>query len=228
MQARSLFTRVIASTLSLSLLASVACATDATDDGVVQARAFDGATLFEGIVLGAGPVAALFPEITDFQTDELSDEEREELDAWLANAELTDEDMPALFARYDADPEAKRQRAEIIARIDADDPEFLDRFGAAMQSGDHVEILAGLDEALVRVQRATAPRGSGAPGDLAAPIDTKPGSMLWLDTWGIAINFWAFIVAAIFWGGDGADAEGGRLARERTAALIADRLAIAR
>lgn len=227
MQARSSFTRAIASVLSLSLLASVACTTESTDDATVQPRTFDGATLFEGIVLGAGPVAALFPEITDFQTDELSDVEREELEAWLANAELADSDMPALLAEYDADPEAKRMRARIIAQIDAEDPEFLDRFGAAMHSGDHVAILAALDDAFVRVRRATAPAESSAPNDLAAPLETKPGSMLWLDTYGVAISFWAFIAAIFWWGGDGADPEQGRLARERTAALIADRLAIA-
>src|SRR5689334_20215243 len=100
MQPRSAFTRIIASALSLTLLASTACTTESTDDAIQETRVFDGETLFEGIVLGAGPVAGLFPEITDFQTDDLSAEEREELDAWLANAELTDADMPSLLAEY--------------------------------------------------------------------------------------------------------------------------------
>lgn len=226
MQSPSLSARAIASMLSLSLLASVACETAPTADGIVQTRVFDGTTLFEGIVLGAGPVAALFPEITDVETDHLSDEEREELAAWLAGAEITDADVPAILAAYDADPDARRLRAEIIARVDAEDPEFLDRFGAAMYSGDHVAILAGLDDAFARVRRATASQAPSAPDDLKVPL-VKPASSLWLDTYGVAINFWAFIAAIFWWGGEGVDPEQGRLARERTAALIADRLAIA-
>ena len=219
--------RIVASTLSLSLLVATSCETAPEGESVAHARAFDGETLFEGIVLGAGPVAALFPEITELPTEDLSDEERQELQAWLADADLSETDVPALMARYDADPVAKRMRAEIIARVDAEDPEFLDRFGVAMQSGDHVVILEALDDAFVRVRRATAPQGSSAPaGDLKVTLE-KPGSMLWLDTYGIAISFYAFIAVLFWFGGDGIDADSGRLARERAAALIADRLAIA-
>lgn len=90
---------------------------------LATAGSADAETLFRGIVLGSGPIADSIPEIRDnFRVDLLATNS-------LSLAQLND-----LHNR-------------IVAEVKAIDPNFLDGFKAAMNSGDPVQIDAKLDEA---------------------------------------------------------------------------------
>lgn len=78
---------------------------------------FDGETLFKGLFFGQGPVAALFPEITER----------------LKSIKPT--------------PEADLFVTQVIARLRQHDRSYFDRLAAGLQSGDHLAIEATMDHA---------------------------------------------------------------------------------
>lgn len=78
---------------------------------------FDGETLFRGLFFGQGPVAALFPEIT--------------------------ERLKAINPTIQTD----QFIAQVIARLRQHDRSYFDRLAAGLQSGDHLTIEATMDHA---------------------------------------------------------------------------------
>jgi SdpC family antimicrobial peptide len=118
-------------------------------------RAYSGEEVFKGLFFGEGEVGAKFPEIWEGQS-------------------LTDRaQTPKKKAQYE------QWQANALAKVNAQDPAFLERFGEAMQSGDHVLILdtiktnqtlmaSAIDQARVAMNPVTAqddPGGGDEGGD---------------------------------------------------------------
>ena len=113
--------------LGAALLASAAGAAACTagaDAPTASPAAHDGEAVFRGLFYGEGPVAARLPELTRGAPRRLET------------------------------PQAARVREGVLARLRAQDPAFLDRFAAAVQSGSHLRVARALDEARTRVDAA--------------------------------------------------------------------------
>jgi SdpC family antimicrobial peptide len=104
-------------------LVAAGCQFAGSADDIGPAPEYDGETLFRGVILGQGEVAELIPEIRDHYG--------------LEQRVSSKEDRQANIETFD----------DIVAQVGATHPGYFDRFGAAMQSGDHVQIRRTLVEA---------------------------------------------------------------------------------
>lgn len=138
-------------TLILPALLVLGTITIGCDSGISGAETdeptlkFSGEEVLRGLVFGEGPVADLFPELWNKQA--LAD----------ALAQLSPEDRAA----YHADMEKMRvQLDDMLTELRTEDAGFLDRFGTALQSGNHVQIERALEEAKTALV-AAAGRAAG-------------------------------------------------------------------
>jgi SdpC family antimicrobial peptide len=111
------FTQVMAA--SLTAVALMGCGTTST---TVQGRTFTGQEIFVGLFFGEGEVGGKLPEL--WEGESLSSKAATPAEA---------RDLEAFEAR-------------IVADLERSEPGFLDRFGTAMQSGDHVLIAETLNK----------------------------------------------------------------------------------
>jgi hypothetical protein len=133
----------------------------------------DGETVFRGLYLSSGPVAAKVPELTDpqlgVQAQKLTKEQiatylegaaermraaspgertaatYDSAAADLRSGKLTPEELMAARHDYHAS-----SGDAIVARVRAADPTFFDRFEVEMQSGDHVRVQRAFEDGAKR------------------------------------------------------------------------------
>ncbi|MEZ4363428.1 MAG: hypothetical protein R3B48_24855 [Kofleriaceae bacterium] len=158
--------------------------------------------MFRGLVFGEGAVAAQVPEIWgSYQAPEL-----------------------------DAKDQARREEmiAQLIADLREADATFLDRYGAAMQSGDHLLIEKTLDESAVLVRQAVEKR-QGPLSD--SKVVKDPGgtclavALVVVGALVVAVVGYAVYNENVFWGGgDEFGWSGSQLGRDQAVDLIATRL----
>jgi SdpC family antimicrobial peptide len=145
------------------VLAATACG--GGDPATAARKRLSGEEVFRGLVLGEGTVAEQFPEVWgSFSHRQFTLEEREA---------------------------HERTKAQLVADIRQADPTFFDRFGAAMQSGDHLRIERAMDESAVLVKQAVQGRMPAA-----ASRDNRGGTCV---TFAIAANIAAVVNAIGAW-----------------------------
>ncbi|WP_246356685.1 sporulation delaying protein family toxin [Pyxidicoccus fallax] len=94
------------------------------DDSRQAARvAYDGETVFRGVLFGLGPVGSALPEIWE------------------------EPHAASVLRNPDRSAAAAALADKIVARIQQQDPSFFGRFGADIQSGDHLRVSSALKEA---------------------------------------------------------------------------------
>jgi SdpC family antimicrobial peptide len=129
--------RTLAAAAAVAVLA--ACSEGArqspTAPRVHAARQWDGESLFRGLVLGDGDVAQAFPEI------------------WAGRQVESPTWTPAERLRV------RQARTALVASMRRSDPQFFDRFGQALNSGDPVRIDAAMEDARAVLTRVVAPHG---------------------------------------------------------------------
>jgi SdpC family antimicrobial peptide len=178
---------------------------------------FTGEEVFRGLVFAEGPVAQRVPELTAPIRAEQPD--------W-------DEEQRAVVAGW---------RRELVGDMRALDASFFDRFGEAMQSGEHLRIAAALDESRDLYRRVVDRRGAGASGGGAdagdGEIDAGNGTGACI-TLAVAANVAAVVNVAAAWNiayyqnavydehwfWPAVRTVNAALAREQAVQLIADRL----
>ena len=221
-------TRIIAY-LTLCAFAMSACASDGPVAPSPHVTPIDGEVLFRGLVFGEGAVARTFPEIWGGkQIDDPS---------WTA------EQREAVV----------KTKTALVADMRTADPQFFDRYAAALQSGDRLRIERTLDESATLFQQVAAARlstqGAGqrdATGTcLAGIVAVFVVAVATINVAG-ALNFVVaanFAVAAnlvynqnAFWGGGGGpkpgpapqqlEREQQQLARDEIVNMLALRLAL--
>lgn len=171
-------------------------------------KRLSGEEVFRGLVFGEGTVAEQFPEV------------------WGS------------FSQHTFTPEQREAhalaKAQLVEGIRQADPMFFDRFGEALQSGDHLRIERAMDESEALVKQAVQERMPSA-----ATLDNRGGTCI---TFAIAANI-AAVVNAIgawnvavesnwvynenyFWDSGGESAwSGSQLGRDQVIDMIATRLA---
>lgn len=197
----------------------------------VQARTYDGETVFEGIFFGVGPVHPLVAE--GMSTDAIPEAERERLEEQIEDAGVSMAQWEEYREAAKTSDDAQATRAALVDWIAEEDPTFFERFGSSMQSGDHFMVDAALDEAIDLLQRASTnleERGEiddfsvGVSGPDAA-CGFGPACVVAVVAVGwAAVGVTVIIVAATaFWSGD-ANGEGDALARDRMVDYLANAL----
>lgn len=144
----------------LAALVLLVSACDAQSPSVESdAVQYSGEELYSGFLLVSGPVADLFPEVFSPEAysaaelrEMLSPSEYEAVEAQLAAADLSIEDVSGLVHRYrtlDGAELAEKQLIEmrLIGHIREADPAFFDWFAAEMQSGNQLRISAAMERA---------------------------------------------------------------------------------
>jgi SdpC family antimicrobial peptide len=155
----------------IMLSTGIAACAHRTDDGAPtgsssQQVTRDGKSVFRGLFFGRGDVAKAMPELwADGQravnplkglnrADQLTalGKAADELDknGGAAEAKNVRAIIKAMQDNPNLDPAGASEAKEeaLIATIDAKDPTFFDRFGAAMQSGDRLRIQSMLDQSI--------------------------------------------------------------------------------
>jgi SdpC family antimicrobial peptide len=221
------------SCLALCVSASIVGAgcDNAENGGSAQTeeRRYEGETIFDGVFFGVGPAGGLLTELVG----EIPDDQRAQMDASLAEQGIPTDWEDAERGQGD---QASQVRAEIKAWIAAEDPTFFARFGDAMQSGDHFEVDAALDEALDLLDGAVAstidapnvdgltatpdPQGCGLAVGCVVAIYVAGFSFAAVHT-GVVLWY-----ASYFWSGAPVG-EANELGRERIVDVLTNRLALA-
>jgi hypothetical protein len=167
-----------------TILASMACS-GPSDTGEPKATVpahQDGATVFRGVFFGEGPTAQRLPELwgeSAVQQRMAMTKSPEQLalqletaiarmkaDGWsedvVARAEQALESVRSGQSIPDVQPtDISTFRELMIAQIAAADPAFFDRFGADMQSGDHLRVEHAMTEAEGKVRSTVETFGTG-------------------------------------------------------------------
>ncbi len=125
-------TRALLVPLALLALFLVGC--DAAGPQADASLRYDGETVFRALMFGQGEVAQLFPEIWADEAAILQE----------ARKRMSEQDLEVFDASLKA---AEGFWEKLVAAIGEADPTFFDRFAEATQSGDHLVILAALEEA---------------------------------------------------------------------------------
>jgi SdpC family antimicrobial peptide len=191
----------------------VACGNDDRTALAQSRQPLSGEEVFRGLVFHEGPVAAQLPEV------------------WrqVPPRQLTPEQQEARARRKDA----------VVADIRQADPTFFDRFGADIQSGDHLRIEQALDESAKLVKQAAQKLAPAAPtaGDrqgtccvvLVCGVVTMLDYGVWIDYGAIAAviadEAYAYAESYDYNDGDGESAWAGtQLGRDQVVDMIATRL----
>jgi SdpC family antimicrobial peptide len=219
--------------LALTILGATACQTEGTTHDInEERRAFTGEEVFEGVFFGAGPVAELVPELFEVDPNLLSDADREVARRILADDRSTPEERAKVRQELTRDEAFVELKTSLFSWIHDVDPTFMERFGEAMQSGDHLEIDAMLDESVIVLGQV-----KDAHPEVMGDLTDEGRGQGWV--WpciavnlvavlngGLAVNVAAAVNGFWFWWGGGTDKEHNPLARERTVDLLAERLAV--
>ncbi len=132
--------RLFVMPVALFALLLAGCDAAGPDTADLSAR-YDGESVYRGVIFGQGAVAALFPEIWNQQAVQqaLDQMSPDQLDQYLA-------DRKVAFAAFD----------DLVEIIRNDDPAFFERFGADMQSGEHLRVQAALEAGFDKLVFAAA------------------------------------------------------------------------
>lgn len=149
---RSKYLRATAVQMCVATL--VSCCVYAGPNGGTS-REFSGESIFRGLFFGSGPVAGMFPEL------------------WRDARRRT---LQTLRERPDHVAALEAVERVVLQHITSHDAGFMDDFGAAMRSGDHLRIDAALKGASSAILRALeAEYGEDAvvkPGESIDPGQT--------------------------------------------------------
>lgn len=190
-QTPSTLTRVIMKslrTLTLPALLMLGTLIIGCDTGISGAEAeqpvhkYSGEEILRGLVFGQGPVADLFPELIN----------RQAIDDHVSA--MTPEARAAYYTQVE---KTRTQFDALLAEIEQDDPAFLDRFAAAMQSGNHIEIERAL-EAIQKQWVSAAARMAGLSQAEMEKLAEDDTLMQTLQAQGIVIDIQTFCIAVLF------------------------------
>ena len=222
-----------AACLALTMLGTTACQTEDGSDGVnEERRAFTGEQVFEGVFFGEGPVAGLVPELFEVDPELLDETDREQAHRTLADDRTTPAERAQVREQLTKDAKYIELKSSLFSGINEVDPTFMERFGEALQSGDHLEIDAMLDESVIVIGNA-----KDAHPEVFGDLTDQGRGTGWV--WpclvinvAAAVNGAAAVNVVVAWNGywawwgGGTDKEHNPLARERTVDLLAERLAV--
>ena len=188
---------VVPALLALAGL-SAACAGDRTPTAAATqapAARFNGEQLFRGIYFGQGEAGNALPEIWA---------EGKSAEAHAHNAaELA---------------EVRHQIDAIVAKVNAQDPRFFDRFAADVRSGDRLRIQGAVDQGATMLLKAIDTKNV-KPSDL---LGVYPCVTVWLAIdYVVAAQVAAVVEVALLW--DRSPTEGATLQREQVVDMIATR-----
>lgn len=175
-----------AATLMLGVGACGAEEEPASTQGAVTG-AVSGEEVFKGLFFGEGPVAARLPK------------------GWGPRAVST---LPP-----EEQAEHAQRRTQVIASLHEADPTFFERFGADIQSGDHLRIERALNESLAAMKRVSQQ-------SLSKEVENGPLEVMCLILYcHVVTQTFAFVDQEVSWLETS-------LQRDEMAAVIAERLAV--
>lgn len=148
---RSPNTPPLAALVACAIAVAVFSRPAATTVSAAPLAGYSGQELADGLFFGVGPVADRLPEI-------------------YGGMQLAE------GAAAEAAAEA---RGLLYANITSSNPEFFEEFSGAMQSGNHVEIAAGLDEAGEAIRDALLSSAPGFADAYGAQASANPQGWYW-------------------------------------------------
>jgi hypothetical protein len=177
-------TRILAAFMASSMfLSATACSSGpgTPEPTSSTAEKYSGVDTFKGIFFNQGPAAAALAEFRQGQPSQAPASGEETIaalehavvqmkaDGWsqalIDKAQAQLDTYRAGGHPPQATPEQTAFAAELVtARIAENDPTFFDRFGAEMQSGDHVRVEAAMADALARIKTASSTVGDAQGG----------------------------------------------------------------
>jgi SdpC family antimicrobial peptide len=176
-----------------------------------RAAVRSGEEMFRGIVFGEGTVGRMLPEMWGEGRDPIASLGREQLQ------------------RYE------RNKTTLIARIRTADADFLARFGADVQSGDHVRVERAMDESAALIRRVADAPGSGLsnPGTgmgncVAVAVAVAGAAVAVVNAvaaWNVAVNSNWVYNNNYFWGKKLLAPSESRLGRDQVIDMFAGRFA---